>query len=259
MNARGENEEEEEEEEAEEVEGQLERQDSIVAIEASNFAGGEGGGRRQTFLVEAIRIIRIRSSSLDNRKVTPLDMFAFEGKAPPRPSKPLPLAATGPNRPDIDAFEGNPTNMGLFGRTAFLVTYASSSRSSSTPSSTTTPNGDSGVFKEVRQGDKDRFIEKIKSHGAIVIDWEHLFEAKVTAGGGGSPEVSFARQAFADIDTILLLSDRPTTTVKYLIALALGIPCCSIEFAHATIKEVSLHLFVSSSALFRADSRSSSY
>ncbi|GAA6013153.1 hypothetical protein JCM11491_005198 [Sporobolomyces phaffii] len=224
------------------VEGQLDEQDTISAVRADDY--GCRGGRRQSFLVEAIRILRNRSSQFDDRKVTALDLLAFEGASLPRVTKPLPLLATGPSRPSIKAFEDNPTNLGLFGRTAFLVTYAAGPRanvpgngaSNSTVALST--NGDSGAFKEVRQVDKDRFLEKLKAHGATIIDWEHLFDARVARGvDAGTPKVSFPKRDFAEIDTILLLADRPTTTMKFLTALALGIPCCSLEFANATIRE----------------------
>ncbi|GAA5951828.1 hypothetical protein JCM3765_003129 [Sporobolomyces pararoseus] len=194
----------------EEAEGQLDRGDVIVAIEAANYEQGEGeGGRRtQNFLVEAVRILRTRAATTFNdRKVTPAEMDLFEGRSRNN-LKPLPLLPA-PTRPDVAAFQGNDSNSGLFGRMAFIVTYSGNGRVA--------------------------FLDKLRDAGGTIIESDHLLEVRVNRQSG-KPQVNFASNDFADIDTILLLADRPTTTKKYLMALALGIPCCSIEFAHATVK-----------------------
>ena len=205
----------------------LEAMDVAIVKEAANF--GEDSSQSQRFLVEAIRISPLRSHQFNNRKLTPDEIDAFEGKVRSN-AKPLPVIPP-PTRPDISAFEDNDKkNWGLFGRIAFLVTYASSKSPSE-------PN-----VKELKPVDRERFLDKLKDNGATIIDWEHLFEAGIDKRTK-KPQVSFPPTDFNGIDTILLLADRPTTTMKFLIALALGIPCCSLEFAGASIKAVSFSAF----------------
>ncbi|GAA5910162.1 uncharacterized protein JCM6883_001095 [Sporobolomyces salmoneus] len=207
-------------------EGQLEKEDIVIVTSAANFDRPGGGGRTQNLLVEALRIIRVHASSqFNNRRITLADLEAFEGKTRSN-VRPLPLVSA-PTRPNVGAFKMNDLNSGLLSRTAFIITYASSG-------STHSPNEPN--IKEVKQSDRDGLLEKIKAAGGTVIDWANLFEARVDSRTG-KPQVFFPSDDFAQIDTIILLADRSITTIKYLIALALGIPCCSIEFALATIRE----------------------
>ncbi|GAA5932921.1 uncharacterized protein JCM15063_002242 [Sporobolomyces koalae] len=199
---------------------QLDGPDTIVAVSAQEY--GRSEMRSRSFLVEAIRILRARAVQFDNRKLKPSEIDAFEGRNFQNVKR-LPLMSP-PTRPDVTAFEEDSSKWGLFARTAFLVTEAGSKHSSELDQ------------KQVKQTDKDRFIDKLRARGATIIEWEHLFEARIDSTTG-CPHLRFPRAEFADIDTILLLADRPTTTMKFLIALALGIPCCSTEFAQATIKE----------------------
>ncbi|GAA5890931.1 hypothetical protein JCM5296_001231 [Sporobolomyces johnsonii] len=185
------------------VEGELYHDDVVVATELTDL---DASGPKHRLQVEGIRISVSRAHQFEDRKVTPTDIAAFEGRDR-IVVKPLPLLAP-PTRPDTTAFEDSKKAAGLFSRMAFLVT----------------------------QADKGDFVNKLKANGGTIIEWEHLFEAKGTVDNQ-PPTVSFPRRDFEKVDTILLLADRPCTTIKYLIALALGVPCCSSQFALDSIKE----------------------
>jgi hypothetical protein len=205
-----------------EATGHLEKEDIIVSVEATTSFRHQG--RFQNFLVEGICIPPARSRQFDNRRLSLADLDAFEGVTR-TDSKPLPLLPC-PIRPDVVAFDSSHNNAGLFGRIGFLITYAGGTRTS---------GGE--TVKEVKQSEKDNLVVNIKSQGGTVLDWGHLFEAKLDRQTG-QPVVNFPLNDFINIDTILLVADRPTTTMKYLVALALGIPCCSIEFINATLEAV---------------------
>ncbi|GAA6059535.1 hypothetical protein JCM10212_006033 [Sporobolomyces blumeae] len=179
----------------------LDSADVVVVADANGF----GSGRRTERLpVADVRISPAHIPRFNDRKLAPHVVDAFEGRST-TDSKPLPILAS-PRRPDLEAFVDNGQKAGLFGRMAFLVTS------------------------------KSKDPDRIARYGGTLIEWEHLFEVK---GGGATdpPGVEFPVADFEHIDTILLLAEGPTTTSKYLVALALGIPCCSKNFIDDSINQ----------------------
>ena len=79
--------------------------------------------------------------------------------------------------------------------------------------------------------DRVAFVKDLEEHGATVIDWQHLFKVKQAARDDAAPELVFRSAEFAHIEDIFLLTNRACQTSKYLVSLALGVPCLSKELA----------------------------
>lgn len=93
-----------------------------------------------------------------------------------------------------------------------------------------------------RNQDKDRLVSSIKGNGGIVLeDWDSIFsmDGRLSAAGKrwvlDAEDVTSSRR---DIDRVFLLSDDAHRTPKYLIALALGVPCLSLDWLEKVIAEV---------------------
>lgn len=73
--------------------------------------------------------------------------------------------------------------------------------------------------------------------GGLVVDLSDVFEIE-------DAEVNFAMEELAGkgVEKIMLVADQPSTTIKYLVALALGIPCLSWRFLEQCHDEVRLPL-----------------
>ncbi|KAK4053824.1 hypothetical protein OIV83_001480 [Microbotryomycetes sp. JL201] len=145
---------------------------------------------------------------LDDRRLTPREIAAFEGRTGPPAAKPLPLLDV-PPPVELEAATINRRG-GLFARTAFLMTNVVEDRAA--------------------------IQAMLTDKGGSVIDVEHFMRVTVPSKGH-EVQVAFAQQAFKDVDTILLLADRPSTTPKYLIALALGIPCVCSKYILESVRE----------------------
>lgn len=85
--------------------------------------------------------------------------------------------------------------------------------------------------------DKFSFVQSIERHGGTIIQADDLFDI-IGSEGGGAIEVTFPSDAFFGIHSIVLVSDRPSTTPKFLTALALEIPCVSRQFVVESIARV---------------------
>ncbi|GAA6029427.1 hypothetical protein JCM8097_003673 [Rhodosporidiobolus ruineniae] len=198
------------ERDGETVDGGELRRDDIVLVASTN----DDEGRVERLEVSAIRIRPRHGSQLDDRKLTDKDLASFNAVAPKQPIAPLPLSSP-PKAYAVDRIDVNTSSTGLFARTAFIVTSAT---------------------KQSRT-EKEAFPALLESHGATVITWEHLFSVTASKKTTKPPEVFFHRIDFERIDEIFLLADRPSTTPKFLIALALGVPCISKEFAVDSISQ----------------------
>ncbi|GAA5967974.1 hypothetical protein JCM11641_003685 [Rhodosporidiobolus odoratus] len=183
------------------VDGPLEQDDIVVAASTND---DEGRIHRLNLL--AVRISPRHSQQLDNRKLTIEELMMF-GCREGTPIVPLQLAK--PPKPIVvKPFEPNAATSGLFGKMAFLNTSS----------------------------DKNALSRQIESNGGTVIDWEHLLSVNVEKGSTNPPSIFFPRIDFERVDEIFLLADRPCTTSKYLIALALGIPCLSKAFVTLSVE-----------------------
>lgn len=90
--------------------------------------------------------------------------------------------------------------------------------------------------------DKDRLMSSIKNNGGYVIDdWGSIFNMDGNFSLDGKrwtvcgEDVVFTRE---ELDRVFLLSDDSNRKPKFLMALALGIPCLSIDWLERTTKEV---------------------
>ncbi|BGP37891.1 hypothetical protein JCM10450v2_001827 [Rhodotorula kratochvilovae] len=206
-----------EEEDGEKLREGLAADDIIVAEDA--------GGRPFRLQVSAIRICQRNAHQLAHRRLTDAELALFEGKErakrtplqrlelirPPKKSADLaPMEKTAPEDRDR-----------LFGRTAFIITSKPRAKQASTSSRRSAP----------QEFDKTALIEKLAEHGATVIDWQHLFTVNQPARDDAPPKLFFPRIEFEHIEEIFLLADGACTTSKYLVSLALGVPCLSKEYA----------------------------
>jgi hypothetical protein len=100
---------------------------------------------------------------------------------------------------------------------------------------------------ENRERDRDDVMLAIKSNGGTVIeDWSHIFPIEGTHSNFNKRWVAIAediRWVPKDgIQRVFLLADDANQKPKFLIALALGIPCLSFEWLHATVDKVNTSL-----------------
>ena len=92
--------------------------------------------------------------------------------------------------------------------------------------------------------DKDRLVSIIKVNGGVVIeDWLDIFSMEGThhrenkRWTAHGEDVKWIERR--DVEKVFLLSDDASQKPKYLIALALGIPCVSIDWLDAVVEAVS--------------------
>ncbi|KAG8929144.1 hypothetical protein FRC02_005944 [Tulasnella sp. 418] len=103
-----------------------------------------------------------------------------------------------------------PENRKVFSGIAFVITIISSK------------NADK---------DKKQLTTLINNGGGQVYDnWNQLYALKTSAGRPASRDDFKWSCKKKDVGTVLLLSDRPSHTPKYLMALALGVPCVSTRW-----------------------------
>lgn len=197
------------------VDGSIEPSDVVVATRATlpleDQAEEQRKDRATFLLVEAIAVAPEHAAQFDNRKLSPAEIAGFEGRTKPKPLKALKLLDI-PAARDVEPLVINHKS-GLFSRCAFLVT-------------TTEDTG------------RVSLSQMLQEQGGSVIHLSHL--AHVRSGQDAIRRLVFDRAGFERIDTILCLADRPCTTAKYLVSLALGIPCVSSHFVATSIAEVSL-------------------
>ncbi|KIM87177.1 hypothetical protein PILCRDRAFT_815647 [Piloderma croceum F 1598] len=91
-----------------------------------------------------------------------------------------------------------------------------------------------------REKHRDNVISAIKNNGGTVIeDWSQIFPMEGTHSHMNKRWVACAEDvkwvAKDGIQRVFLLADDANTKPKFLIALALGIPCLSFEWLHATV------------------------
>ncbi|GAA5822686.1 hypothetical protein JCM11251_004343 [Rhodosporidiobolus azoricus] len=183
----------------EDAHGELEADDIIVAASTTHVEG-----RVTRLLVAAVSIPANHGQQFDDRKLTADEMAAFGFRERQKPAEPLALAK--PPKPiRVNHFAPSKNTTGRFYRTAFLITGSSY--------------------------DKPKLAESMQTHGATILEWEHLFEVNTVHDSTSPPELFWPKVDFKSIDQIFLLADKPSTTVKYLVALGLGVPCLSKEFA----------------------------
>ncbi|KAL8279317.1 hypothetical protein RQP46_008354 [Phenoliferia psychrophenolica] len=208
------------------ADGQLFRDDIIVVTPdaAGQLQEGEAPRKMERITVDSIFIAPAYASQFDNRKLTVADIAGFEGRERDKPT----LVSVAPAKAKT-TFEVNKIK-GILDGYAFILTW-------------TRGEGDK---------DKDPKLERTKAakyearnlafgktvleHGGTVISLEQLFEV-VAEPDSTEIVLRFNPPAFAGIDNIFLLTDLPHTTEKYLVSLALGIPCVSYHLVTKSIEK----------------------
>lgn len=210
--------------------GELARSDIIVATKPEVAIQDQTGvEKKERLTFDSICIPENRSAQLDNRKLTLKDIAALEGRAP-RAAKPLSLCAV-PSKPTYAPLVVNRRTKGIFDSMGFLVTRAPDSYATPGRRSTNkAPNADDIATE------KAAYVRLLEASGATVFEVENLYKIEMDAER--SLSLSFPTDAFRGLDHVLLLADRPSTTHKFLTALALGIPCVSRDFVKTSIERV---------------------
>ncbi|GAA5845606.1 hypothetical protein JCM9279_006047 [Rhodotorula babjevae] len=193
------------------------------------------GTRTLRIPVSAIRISPRNALQLDDRRLTDDELALFEGKERPRRTALQRLdLVKAPKAPAVDEMRRvSPAERGrLFGRTAFIVT-TSTAGSIAVSSASSSSTSAASLRKQLAASaiDRDSLIKQLEEHGATIIDWQHLFRVKQPAKDDASPVLEFRQADFRHVEDIFLLTNRACQTSKYLVSLALGVPCLSLEFA----------------------------
>ncbi|SCV69081.1 BQ2448_2101 [Microbotryum intermedium] len=199
------------------VQGNCER-DDVVAVTPVHvpFSDQPELARRdqiQRLLVCAIAIPPQHTARFDDRRLTAVEIAGFEGKAPVSVKPPALLSIPQADKVEPLVVVRQDTSGSLFARMAFIVT-------------STRP-----------EQEKRAFLDSMHSHGATVIDVQHLYTVETEGNKGGETKIKFQTDVLREIDTILLLADQPRTSPKFLAALALGIPCVSSLFVIDSIDQ----------------------
>jgi hypothetical protein len=186
--------------------------------------------RKERLLVEAIWISSKRASQLDDRQLTDEEIALFEDSESGIVPKRLKLLSVPDSK--LVLLVVNRNKNGIFSGVGFIVTQAPWSA-----------NGPTKRFKAPSaakvDAEKEDYIRLLESHGATIVEPTHLFAVR-SDDATSATRFSFASpSAFKGIESIFLLSDRPTSTPKYLLAQGLAISCLSKEFVRCSIDEVS--------------------
>ncbi|KAJ1310489.1 hypothetical protein OPQ81_007222 [Rhizoctonia solani] len=102
---------------------------------------------------------------------------------------------------------------------------------------------DVGVSEKELDGWKTRLRAKIEGQSGVVVDeWEELFavRGKVDANGWYAEEMALqyvGGNSWPDVRKVFLLSGKMGTTPKYLMALALGVPCLSYKWVDEFLQD----------------------
>ncbi|GAB1517138.1 hypothetical protein RhiTH_000182 [Rhizoctonia solani] len=102
---------------------------------------------------------------------------------------------------------------------------------------------DVGVGEKELEGWKVKLRTKIEGHGGTVVDeWDELFSIRGRADANGwyAEEMALhyvGGSSWPDVRKVFLLSGRMGTTPKYLMALALGVPCLSYKWVDEFLQD----------------------
>ncbi|KAH9946119.1 uncharacterized protein BXZ73DRAFT_37633, partial [Epithele typhae] len=93
------------------------------------------------------------------------------------------------------------------------------------------------------EAEKDKLMHELRAEGGIVLDdWGSIFAMEGVMENKGrrwvlkDEDIRWTNRA--DIDRVLLLSDDCHQKPRFLIALALGVPCVSVDWARDMMREV---------------------
>lgn len=208
--------------------GDLKCKDMVVTtvkslpLEQQELATNKG---RMT--LDSIAIPDTHAAQLDDRKLTAADIARFRGQTPSA-TGPLTLLSV-PIHRATTSLKINKKPGSLFEGIAFITTQISIDSPPSPSKKTAKATSAQDIV-----ADKAAYAQLLTSNGATIINPEDLFKIEST----DPLQIDFSTEAFEGISTILLLADRTSATPKYLIALALEIPCVSKKYVSECIQQV---------------------
>lgn len=185
-----------------------------------------------------------RSTQLDDRKLTQDDIARLLGHRSASTSTSTSLLPAAP-RTSSSSFTVTRTPNSLFEGIAFLVTRVDFS----TPDIPSPRGGKKRAKSDDPVAQKASYARLLLANGATIIETSDLFT--IDSSDADHLRIIFPTSSFVGIHTILLLADRPSTTPKFLVALALRIPCISREYVAACIDKVSYSFFTGSTLTSR--------
>lgn len=186
--------------------------------------------KKQRLIIAAICIPGHHSSQFDDRKLSEEEVAGLRGVDKVHPQENLPLLPSPVEVKDSPLVINK--RKGMFSGIGFLFTKAPA----------LTKKGSKPPSQAEVQSEKETYTKLLRSQGGTVIEITQLYTIDVDRD---SKEISldFALDSLKGLHTVILLADRPSTTTKFLVALALGIPCVSMEFVATSIQEVSQFSF----------------
>lgn len=205
--------------------GELAPEDDIVVTKSEvALEDQEQVVKKVKIKVAEICILAKRSGQLDDRKLTEAEKDAIQGVASLSQTA-LNVVTFAPAIPAASLTVNK--KKGIFDKIGFLLTIAPPLKKSS-------KNGSEGTNLQL----KETCLRLIESNGGTLLDLPNLFRVEM-ADATRQLSLDFPALPSSTLDTILLVADRPSTTPKFLISLALGIPCVSTEFLSVSSEKVS--------------------
>lgn len=205
--------------------GELAPEDDVVVTKSEVELDDQDQVEKKVKIkVAEICILAKRSSQLDDRKLTEAEKDAIQGVTPLNQTA-LNVLTFAPATPAA-TFTIN-KRKGIFNKIGFLLTIAPPLKKS----------GKTGADVANLQL-KETCLRLIENNGGTIIDLPNLFKVDM-ADASRQLSLDFPSLPSSTLDTILLVADRPSTTSKFLISLALGIPCVSTEFLNFSAENVS--------------------
>ena len=216
---------------------ELGRRDLVVVTTVEVGSDQQAGAKQHKLELSAVSIKPSRLSQLDDRRFTQSEIMRIQAKpnrhltaGPIEPLDLVPIPPTAPLKP------AKPMRRldGLFSRIGFLTTFVDAADAL-----------DAGIKKRgtgskraLGRNDelKDDFHKTIEQHGGVRLEIGHLFKIE-DKGIEGEVQVAFEERNLAGLDQIVLVADRHSTTPKYLVSLALGIPIISHRYIHDAISD----------------------
>ena len=208
--------------------GELAQDDTVVGTKVvADFAEQEKLKKKERLAVAAICIQPEFTKKLDDRMLTEDEIAQLSGLDPTAVLRSVPVKSVKVVRnPPANATAAN-----LFAGFGFIVTRVVYDKPASADASTSSEKITTMSEREIEL-EKVAFDRRLVKNGATIIDVDDLFT--VDTHDPSHLVAKFASTKFAKLHTILLLADRPSTTPKYMVALALGIPCVSRLFIQAS-------------------------
>lgn len=213
------------------------RRDLVIVTTADVAPDDQAQARQHKLELSAICIRPSRLSQLDDRRFTQTDIMRMQARTSHKitnePIEKLDLLAVPPvaalkpakpmRRPD-----------GLFSRIGFLTTFVDAIEALD---ATGKRRKATGKAADVRRSElKEDFHKLIEQHGGVRVDIGHLYTLE-DKGLEGEVQTVFDTASLGGPEQVVLVADRHSTTPKYLVALALGLPIVSHRWVEACVQQ----------------------